>query len=120
MLPTSSGVFGIAYYDATNRGKIITVSIAANGTIGTSLIDTLIFDSVAGYDPALIPVSGTIFAIAYRGSGNHGFICTVGIATSTIQTTALWQIVSTAGSTTIKAYVNTVNTTATVVSWQFQ
>ena len=120
ILQTSSGTFAIAYRDSANRGKIVTVAIAANGTITTSLIDSLIFDSAAGYEPVVLIVTGTIFAIAYRGSGNHGFICTIRIATSTINTTALWQIVSTAGSTTIKAYVNTINTTSTVVSWQIQ
>jgi hypothetical protein len=120
LLQTSSGVFGIAYRDTANRGKLVTVAIAADGTITQSLIDSLIFDSAAGYTPVILNVTGNIFAIAYRGSVNHGFICTIGISTTTTSTTALWQIVSTVGSTTIKAYVNTVNTTATVVSWQFQ
>ena len=46
------------------------------------MIDTFTFDSALGYEPDIIPVSGSVYVIAYRGSASDGFLTTVNIATS--------------------------------------
>ncbi|MGD0795350.1 MAG: hypothetical protein ABR958_07195 [Dehalococcoidales bacterium] len=113
----SGNVDAIAYRGSGNHGYLKTMSIAANGDIGASVIDTLQFDASNGYEPVIVKVTGGIFAIAYRAASTHGNLITVGISTQTA-VPALWQIVSNAGNTTIRAMVNTANTTATIVSWQ--
>jgi hypothetical protein len=75
----SGNVYAVAYRGNRDRGYLITVSIAANGVIGNSVIDTLQFDST-GYEPNVIQVSGTTYAIAYRGSSTRGYLKTVSIA----------------------------------------
>lgn len=113
----SGNVYAIAYRGSSNHGYLKTMSIASNGDIGASVIDTLQFDASTCYEPAIVNVTGGIFAIAYRAASDHGNLITVGITTQTA-VPALWQIVSNAGNTTIRAMVNTANTTATIVSWQ--
>lgn len=51
------------------------------GDIGSSILDSLEYDTANGYDPAIIHISGNIYAIVYKGSGNDGFVKTVEIAT---------------------------------------
>jgi hypothetical protein len=76
-----SGVYyAIAYRNSSNRGILKTVTIAANGDIGNSVIDTLTFDSSAGYQPKMIQASGSVFAIAYQGYNTLGYLKTVNIA----------------------------------------
>ncbi|OGN97282.1 MAG: hypothetical protein A2Y89_06915 [Chloroflexi bacterium RBG_13_51_18] len=76
-----SGIYyAIAYRGTQNDGFLVTGTIAANGDIGNSVIDTLEFDTSNGYTPDIIHVSGTYFAIAYRGTGSDGFLVTVTIA----------------------------------------
>jgi hypothetical protein len=76
----SGNVYAIAYRGPSNDGFIKTISIAANGDIGNSVIDTLEFDTSNGYEPSIIYVSGNVYAIAYRGPDNDGFLKTVSIA----------------------------------------
>ena len=118
IVQAASDTFAIAYRSSTNLGYLKTVSIASNGTISPTVIDTLNFETSACYEPSMVNVLGDIFAIAYRGPSNDGFLVTIGISTS--GTAAAYRIVSTAGSTTISALVNTDNTTASIVSWQIQ
>jgi hypothetical protein len=114
-----SDIFAIAYRGLSNDGFLKTVSVAANGDIGTSAIDTLEFDSSSTYEPVIVNVIGDIFAIAYRSTCNIGEIITVGITTEAA-VSAKWEIVSTTGNTSITAFVNTANTTSTIVSWQIK
>jgi hypothetical protein len=73
-----------------------------------------------GYYPDIIQVDDDIFAIAYTGTNYwHGILKTVEIATGG-ETAAAYKIVSAAGDRTIRAYVNTANETATIVSWQVE
>ena len=76
----SGDVYAIVYRGYYNRGYLKTVTIAANGDIGSSEIDSMIFDIYAGYEPKIIQTSGSIFAIAYRGQSNLGMLATVNIA----------------------------------------
>jgi hypothetical protein len=113
-----SNTFAIAYGSSTNKGYLKTVSIASNGTITSPVIDTYNFNTSSGYEPYLVPMSGNIFAIAYRGPSNHGYLITIGIATNS--TPAAYSIISIAGGVTINAFVTVTNTTATIVSWEIQ
>ncbi len=73
-------MYAIAYRGASNDGFLKTVSIAANGDIGNSAIDTLEYDTANGHEPSITGVSGNIYAIAYRSSNNNGRLKTVSIA----------------------------------------
>jgi hypothetical protein len=76
-----SGVYyAIAYRGSSYRGTLKTVTIAANGDIGNSVIDTMIFDSSGGYQPKIIQASGSIFAILYANSSDYAVLKTVNIA----------------------------------------
>jgi hypothetical protein len=80
IIHVSGNIYAIAYRGQGSDGFIKTVSIAANGDIGNSPIDTLEFDNKNGYEPDIEYVSGEYYAIAYRGTGSDGFIVTLTIA----------------------------------------
>jgi hypothetical protein len=71
-------IFAIAYRGPGSDGFVKTIQIMNDGQI-VGVIDTLEFDTSAGYEPDIINVYGNIYAIAYRGPSNHGFIKTVEI-----------------------------------------
>ena len=50
----------------------------AEGDIG-AVIDTGIFDAVTGLENSIVHVSGNVFAIAYQGVDNDGWLCTLTI-----------------------------------------
>ncbi len=114
----SDSIYAIAYRGTGNDGFLKTVSIDANGDIVNSVVDTLEFDTSSGYQPGIINVSGGIFAIAYRGPGNDGFVKTVEIASA--GASAAYTIVATAGDRTIRAFINTDNATVSIVLWQIE
>ncbi len=52
---------------------------AAGGSVGeiaSSTIDDYEFDVTRGYDPDLVHVSGDVYAVAYCGADNHGWLAT--------------------------------------------
>jgi hypothetical protein len=60
-------------------------------------------------------------AVAYTGSsGWVGALKTIGLNTTPGSSTASYQIISAAGDTTIRALVNTENTTASIIGWFVQ
>jgi len=77
----SGNVYAIAYRGSGSDGFLETVTIATDGQIADTVIDTLEFDTSTGYEPDIIPISGNVYAIAYRGTGSDGFLITVNIAT---------------------------------------
>jgi hypothetical protein len=109
-------VFAIAYRSGTNVGYLKTISISGTGIISPTVIDTLIYAASSCFEPRMVYEQVGILAIAFRGTGNDGTLVTVGVTTSG-STAASYEIVSAAGNTTIKALVNTANTTASIVSW---
>jgi hypothetical protein len=111
-------IYAVVYRGPGNDGFLKTVSIAADGDIGDRLIDSLEFDTSNGYEPSIVNVTDGIFAIAYRGPGNDGFVKTVEIASA--GASATYEIAATAGDQTIRAFVNIDNQTATIVSWQIE
>ncbi len=72
-------IYAIAYGGSDSDGVLITVEIATDGEVSDSVIDTLEFDTSYGREPNLIHISGDVYAIAYRGPGNDGFLKTVSI-----------------------------------------
>ncbi|MBU2608635.1 MAG: hypothetical protein KKF26_04885, partial [Chloroflexi bacterium] len=78
----SGDVYAIAYEGPGSDGFLKTVEIAPSGNITDAVIDTLEFDTGTGQEPSIIHVSGNVYAIAYRGTGDNGFLTTVDIATS--------------------------------------
>ena len=80
IITASGDVYAIAYAGDGDDGFLKTVEIAANGQITDTVIDTLEFDTVKGKTPSLIPISGNVYAIAYAGNGDDGFLKTVEIA----------------------------------------
>ena len=77
----SGSVYVIAYEGDSTDGLLKTVEIAADGQITDTVIDTLEFDTLKGSTPTFIPISGNVYALAYTGEGNDGFLKTVEIAT---------------------------------------
>jgi len=66
ILNVSGDVYVITYTDGDDDGFARTLTIGADGTIGT-VIDSLEFDTVSAYQPYLVSVSGDVFAVAYSG-----------------------------------------------------
>lgn len=80
ILHVTGEIYAITYTDASNHGVVATVGINAAGDIEPTIIDDLEFDSGAAYFATIVHVSGQIYAIAYRGVDNDGWVCTVDIA----------------------------------------
>ncbi|MCH8864550.1 MAG: hypothetical protein IIB13_04210, partial [Chloroflexi bacterium] len=80
LIPISGDVYAIAYAGDGDEGYLKTVQIAADGQITNTVIDTLVFDTQKGRTPVLIPISGDVYAIAYAGDGDEGYLKTVQIA----------------------------------------
>ena len=74
----SDDVVVVAYENDDSQGELKTFRISSSGRL--TLIDTLVFEPETHmHDIQIIKVSDGIFAIAYKGDGNDGFITTVGI-----------------------------------------
>jgi len=72
--------FAVAYRTGgDNDGHLATVEIRSDGEITDTIIDTINYDSTQGYEPDIIHIGSDLFAIAYRGSSNDGFIKTLRI-----------------------------------------
>ena len=81
IIPISGDVYAVAYRGRNDDGFLKTVTIASDGTIANSVIDTLEYDTSNGEEPDILPISGDVYAIAYRGSDDDGNLTTVTIAT---------------------------------------
>jgi len=77
MIKISTGIFAIAYTGADSDGMIKTVSISADGLTLALVGGSLEFDAADGLFPFILNISGTVYAIAYTGTGSDGFILTV-------------------------------------------
>jgi len=80
IIHVSGDIFAIAYRDNTSHdGRLKTINIASNGQIASSSTDIEEFDTSNGYEPDLIHVSGNVFAVAYRGPSDDGWLKTMTI-----------------------------------------
>jgi len=77
----SGDVYAITYsnYSGTWEGNVITVRINNSGYI-IGIIDILKFETSLGLRPDITHVSGDVYAVAYRGPSNDGYIKTIRIA----------------------------------------
>jgi hypothetical protein len=75
----SGDIYAIVYSGDDEDGFLKTVEIATNGTITDPVNDTLEFDTNDGNGPDMVHVSGDIYAIAYEGQGQDGYLKTVEI-----------------------------------------
>lgn len=75
----SGNIYAIAYQGQGDDGFVKTVSISASGDIGNSVIGSMEFDTSNGREPSIIQVSFNVYAIAYRGQGNKGYLKTINI-----------------------------------------
>ncbi len=82
IIHVSGDIYAIAYEAKSSNGNLITVEISSDGTITDTLMDTLQFDGVKGETPDIIHVSGDVYAIAYRGPSDQGYLKTVGISSA--------------------------------------
>ncbi|MFC2001120.1 hypothetical protein ACFLUZ_01285 [Chloroflexota bacterium] len=83
IIRVSGDIYAIAYRrDSDEDGFLKTVEISSAGAITDTVVDTLEFDDSAGWEPSIIHVSGDIYAIAYRGPSDTGFLKTVEISSA--------------------------------------
>jgi len=73
-------VYAIAYDGPDGDGWLKTVSINGSGVIGGE-VSSLEYDPVDGRYQSMVHVSGNVYAIAYLGPGNDGWLKTVDIET---------------------------------------
>jgi len=73
-------VYAITYKGGANDGWIKTVTISNLGAIALVVGGSLEFDAVDGWDPDIVHVSGTVYAVAYKGVLYDGWIKTVTIS----------------------------------------
>jgi len=79
ILHVTGEIYAITYTDASSHGVVATVGINAAGDIEPTIIDSLVFDGGAAHYSTIVHVSGSIYAIAYRGVDSDGWACTVDI-----------------------------------------
>lgn len=75
----SGTTYAVAYTGSGNDGFVRTLDIQANGQIGNFYIDSLEFDTSNGLEPDIEHVASNIYAVAYRGVNDDGFVRTMQI-----------------------------------------
>jgi prepilin-type N-terminal cleavage/methylation domain-containing protein len=81
MVHVAGNVYAIVYRGRTggsNDGWIDTVTIQPSGAVSGPL-DRFEYDNSQGEEASIVQVSGDLFAIAYRGPGDDGWVKTVTI-----------------------------------------
>ena len=76
ILHITGNKYAIAYRNESNCGNLTTFTITSSGDIDFSHSKTIQFDNIAGFEPCLIQVSSTFFAVVYRNNSNYGIIKT--------------------------------------------
>jgi len=80
IINVGGSVYAIVYRGTDNDGFLKTVEISIDGQITDSVIDVLEFDTFDCYQPKIINVGGSVYAIVFRGADNDGFLKTVEIS----------------------------------------
>ncbi len=82
IIRVAKDLYAIAFRDEALDGKVVTLVIRDSGSLGV-VLDTLEFDTADTAYPALVavPNSAAIFATAYRGVDEDGFLKTWGVTT---------------------------------------
>jgi hypothetical protein len=79
LVHVAGDIYAVAYQGPDNDGWIKTFEIDAAGEIGAATISSREFDAAHCAEPCLIHVSGTVFAVAYQGFEEDGWLATVTI-----------------------------------------
>jgi hypothetical protein len=79
LIKIADDFFAVAYTDSDNDGIVKTIEIDIEGDITDVVVDTLEFDTLQGQSPDIVHVRDDIYAIAYQGDGDDGFVTTVDI-----------------------------------------
>lgn len=79
IIKVAPNIFAIAYRDASVQGVVTTVGISDAGAIADLPADPMTFDGTRALKPRIIHVTGDIFAIAYTGVDDDGWIVAVDI-----------------------------------------
>jgi hypothetical protein len=74
-----TNMFAFVYAGYQDDGYIKTIEISDDGAITKSAYDTHEFDIVQGYGPSTVHVASDIYAIAYTGAGDDGYLKTIPI-----------------------------------------
>jgi len=80
LIHVAGSVYAIAYDGPDGDGWLKTVIIQDSGVIG-GIVSTVEYDPINGMYQSMIYVSGNVYAIAYLGPGNDGWLKTVEIVT---------------------------------------
>ncbi|MEA3458345.1 MAG: LamG-like jellyroll fold domain-containing protein [Candidatus Thermoplasmatota archaeon] len=80
MIHVSGDIYAIVCRGTDNDGFLVTIEMASDGLMKGGYIDILEFDTSYGYEPNIIHINGDVYAVAYRGPDNDGFVKTVEIA----------------------------------------
>ncbi|GAI93540.1 unnamed protein product, partial [marine sediment metagenome] len=81
--PIKENVWCIAYDGPDSDGWLRTIKIENDGTI-TGEVDYHEYDDVMGLYASMLHISGNVYAIAYFGPGNDGWLKTVEIQTISV------------------------------------
>ena len=77
MVYVSGDIYAVAYKNTNNYGVLKAIEIATDGSITGTAMDSMDFETVTFNNPDMIHVSGNVFAIAYKGPSNYGWLRTV-------------------------------------------
>jgi hypothetical protein len=73
-------IYAIAHTGAGGNGVITTVSVSAAGEMAVVSDPAVEFDGTDGFDSSIVHVIDNIYAVAYRGVDDDGFVVTVTIS----------------------------------------
>ncbi len=78
----SGDVYAIAYEGQTQQGSLKTITISDAGTLSETCLDLLRFDTTQGKTPSIIHISDSVYAVAYTGESDDGYLKTLEITSS--------------------------------------
>ena len=81
IIQVGPGLYAITY-DFDFDGYVVTIGIDAAGDIDAALTDSLEFAPIRGFTPNIIEVGTGVYASAYQGPDNDGFVTTFSIDSS--------------------------------------
>jgi len=76
IIPARNNYYLIVYRDTDGDGKACTVSISQTGVMPAAVTDTLEFDTANCTRPWAVKVDSGVYAVAYDGTDNDGFLVT--------------------------------------------
>jgi len=79
-LKLAANYFVIAYAGTGSHGWLATINIDDAGNIAAAITGSHEFDATLGEEPSLINIAATVYAIAYRGPDNDGWLKTITIS----------------------------------------